>query len=83
MANIFGGLLSRVLRVRIEGNINQKLYLFLWLYINRTDTIVAGLKRITLIKPEAIMITISSSGGSLTQAKNIADILKQYSEKKK
>jgi len=25
MANIFGGLLSRVLRVRIEGNINQKL----------------------------------------------------------
>jgi ClpP class serine protease len=83
MANIFGGLLSRVLRVRIEGNINQKLYLFLWLYLIRTDTIVAGLKRTTLIKPEAIMITISSSGGSLTQAKNIADILKQYSEKKK
>jgi len=25
MANIFGGLFSRVLRVRIEGNINQKL----------------------------------------------------------
>jgi ClpP class serine protease len=83
MANIFGGLLSRVLRVRIEGNINQKLYLFLWLYLIRTDKIVAGLKRTTLIKPEAIMITISSSGGSLTQAKNIADILKQYSEKKK
>jgi hypothetical protein len=25
MANIFGGLFSRVLRVRIDGNINQKL----------------------------------------------------------
>ena len=28
------------------------------------------------------MVTISSSGGSLTQAKNITDILKQYSDKK-
>ena len=29
------------------------------------------------------MVTISSSGGSLTQAKNISDILKQYSDKNK
>ena len=33
MANLFGGLLSRVLRVRIEGNINQKLYTFFMMTI--------------------------------------------------
>jgi membrane-bound ClpP family serine protease len=71
MANIFGGLFSRVLRVRIEGNINQKL----------TDSIVGGLKKSFWVKPEAVVVTISSPGGSLTQAKNISDILKQYSNR--
>ena len=29
MASIFGGLLKRVVRVRIEGNINQAMYILI------------------------------------------------------
>jgi len=50
---------------------------------NRTDSVVAGLKNSFWVKPEALVITISSPGGSLTQAKNISDILKNYSNQKK
>lgn len=53
------------------------------LYSSRTDSITTGLKKAFWVKPEALVVTISSPGGSLTQAKNIADILKTYSNKKK
>jgi len=48
-----------------------------------TDSIVTGLKKSFWVKPEGLIVTISSPGGSLTQAKNISDILKQYSNKNK
>jgi hypothetical protein len=49
----------------------------------RTDSITTGFKKAFWAKPEALVVTISSAGGSLTQAKNIADILKLYSNQKK
>lgn len=81
MTNILAPVLSRVLRVRVEGKINQKLYQLSYLF--RTDSITAGFKKAFWVKPEALVVTISSVGGSLTQAKNIADILRLYSNQKK
>jgi ClpP class serine protease len=80
MANIFGGLFSRVLRIRIDGSINQKMYKLFYI---RSDNISVGLRKAFYVKPEAVMVAINSPGGSLTQAKNISDILRQYSNRNK
>lgn len=41
------------------------------------------MKKSRIYKPEAVMITINSPGGSLSSAKTIVELMKQYSEKKK
>lgn len=80
MASILTGFLKRVIKVRVEGPIDQKLYLF---YLCRTDSITLGFQKGKNYIPEAVVVVINSSGGSLSQAKHIADILKNYSARKK
>lgn len=80
MASIVGSLLQRIIKVRVEGNINQKLY-FIPRY--RTDSITDGFKKARFFTPSAVVVVVNSPGGSLAQAKHISDILKNYSARNK
>lgn len=48
-----------------------------------TEKIMRGLAASWIYHPEAVAIIINSSGGSLTQSKNISAIIKKYAERKK
>lgn len=42
-----------------------------------------GIAQAKFIQPKALAIVINSNGGSLSQSKNIADILRDYGHKNK
>jgi len=76
MQNLFKGFIGRVYRIRIEGAIDEALYFF---HSLRSHSITKGLTSTWPYKPVALLVSINSQGGSLTQAQNIADLLKQQS----
>lgn len=55
---------------------------FVYFILMRAQTIARKLQ-VWPYYPEALLVTISSSGGSITQAKNIVDLLKVYSNRLK
>ena len=65
--------IPRVYHIRIEGQIDSQLYR---LFLSRKNTIANGLHSAWPYYPQALLVTINSSGGSLIQAKNISDLLK-------
>lgn len=52
-------------------------------YLFRTKKIATALTKTRLAPIEIITVPINSGGGSLIQANNISDLLRNYSEKKK
>ena len=66
--------------MRVEGNIDQKMYVGCEC---RADSIARGLQKSWPYQPSALMVTINSPGGSVVQAKTIADLLKLYSNRYK
>ena len=80
MATIFSNFFKRVIRVRIEEEINQMLYIY---GDTRSDKILSGIKKARRYQPEAIIVSINSVKGSSAQSKFIVDELKQYSLEKK
>lgn len=65
------GFIGRVYRLKVEGNIDQKL----------SDEISRGLQNSWPYRPTALLVTINSSGGSIVQAKSISALLKLYSNR--
>jgi len=51
--------------------------------IQRCDSIAWGLQKAWPYRPTAILVTVNSPGGSVVQAKGLADLLRLYSNRYK
>ena len=52
-------------------------------YLFSANSIAEGLHKSRFYKPEGVVVTINSNGGSISQAKTISDIIKNFSNQKK
>ena len=80
MNQICNGFIARAYRIRVHGALDQKLYIDITF---SADSIARGLQKSWPYCPSALLVTINSPGGSITQARSIADLLRLYSNRYK
>lgn len=72
---------GRIVQIRLRGTLTQKMYHNRQQY--RALNVSRGLNQTAYMPVKAVIVNINSIGGSLTQAKNVCDMLANYRKEKK
>lgn len=80
MKSLFNKFFGRVIKVRIHGQINQKMYIY---HQPRVEKVFLDFRSAYYLPVSAVVVVINSNGGSLTQSNNIVDMLNNFSAFKK